>query len=76
MTDPIQELDVVALLHDIEGEGLSAGQTGTVVFAHAGDQAFEVEFPLAPRKSVVTTVPRQQLLKLRGLPALARTSQV
>ena len=51
------------------GEQLAAGQTGTTVYIHDGGNAFEVEFPLAPRGSVVATVERQQLLKLRGLPA-------
>ena len=69
MHSDIQELDVVALRNDLPAEGLVAGQTGTVVFVHKGGSAFEVEFILQPRKSVVTTVNADQVLKLRGLSA-------
>jgi len=75
MNDDIQELDLVALLEDLRSEGLHSGQTGTVVYVHDDGQGFEVEFPLTPRKSVVTTVPREHLLKLRGLPPVAHASQ-
>ena len=68
MADEITELDPVALLVDLPNEGLRAGQTGTVVYAHQGGAAYEVEFVLAPRRSAVSTVPREQLLKLRGVP--------
>jgi len=69
MNEPIAELDVVALLSNIPAEGLVAGQTGTVVFVHDGGAAYEVEFILRPRRSVVTTVRADQLLKLKGLSA-------
>lgn len=69
MTDDIQELDVVAVLRDLPAEQLRAGQTGTVVYVHGGGAALEVEFPLAPRQSVVATVELSILLKLRGLTA-------
>ena len=69
MTDePLQNLDVVALLSDRPEEGLSAGQTGTVVFVHGEKAAFEVEFMCHSGKSIVTTVRREDLLKLKGLP--------
>ena len=67
MAESIQELDVVALLHELPGEGLPAGQSGTVVFVHDGGTAFEVEFMLSPRRSVVATAQRENLLKLKGL---------
>lgn len=70
MQDKISELDPVALLADIPQEGLTAGRTGTVVYVHDGGNAYEVEFILAPRKSIVATVPRAQLLKLQGLPSI------
>jgi len=73
MTDDIQELDVVALLRDLPAEQLRAGQTGTVVCVHQGGAAFEVEFPLSPRQSVVATVGPSNLLKLRGLTAAPAT---
>ena len=69
MNSSIQELDVVALREDLPAEGLVAGQTGTVVFVHKGGEAFEVEFIVQPRKSIVTTVAADRLLKLRGLSA-------
>jgi len=68
MTDPICEYDMVALLADLPEFNLPAGQTGAVVFVHDGEKAFEVEFPLTPRKSVVATVDRSNLLKLKGEP--------
>ena len=67
MSEEIRELDIVALVRDLPEEGLAAGQTGTVVFVHGGDEAFEVEFILEPRKSVVAAVERGFLLKLKGL---------
>lgn len=73
MADEISELDPVALLTDIPEEGLKTGQTGTVVYAHDGGEAYEVEFILAPRKSAVATIPRRQLLKLHGLPSVPAT---
>jgi hypothetical protein len=69
MNDDIQELDVVSLLRDLPAEQLRAGQTGTVVYVHRGGDAFEVEFPLSPRQSVVATIEPSNLLKLRGLTA-------
>ena len=69
MNEEISELDPVALLSDWPEEGLRAGQTGTVVYVHQGGEAFEVEFILAPRKSVVATIPKDRLLNLRGLPS-------
>ena len=65
--DEIHELDVVALVRDLPEENLRAGQTGTAVLVHRAGEAFEVEFQLEPRRSVVATVPREHLLKLRGL---------
>jgi len=67
MAEAIRELDVVALIKDLPAEGLAAGQTGTVVFVHEGGKAFEVEFILEPRRSVVATVEQDCLLKLKGL---------
>lgn len=66
MQEPIHDLDVVALLVDLPAEGLPAGQTGTIVLTHDNGQAFEVEFILQPHHSVVATVPRDRLLKLKG----------
>jgi len=40
----IGELDVVVLKSDLPAEGLEAGDVGTVVLAHHGGGAFEVEF--------------------------------
>lgn len=67
MDENIQELDVVALTHDMPEERLKTGQVGTVVFVHGMGEAFEVEFILEPRRSVVATVRRDDLLKLSGL---------
>ncbi len=67
MVEAIRELDVVALMTEIPDDGLAAGQTGTVVYVHEGGKAFEVEFILEPRRSVVATVEQVNLLKLKGL---------
>ena len=65
--DAIGELDCVALVRPLAEEGLPAGQAGTVVYVHDGGAALEVEFILEPRRSLVATVERGQLLKLKGL---------
>lgn len=67
MPEELHDLDVVALVRDLPELGLPAGQTGTIVYVHAGGTAFEVEFPLGPRRSVVATVERDALLKLKGI---------
>jgi hypothetical protein len=67
MDNSISELDSVALLADLPDEGLKKGQSGTVVFVHREGEAFEVEFMLTPRKSIVATVQPTHLLKLHGL---------
>ncbi len=66
MDEPLQEFDVVALLNDIPEYELFAGQTGAVVYVHDGGEAFEIEFPLTARRSLVVSVVRNQLLKLKG----------
>lgn len=67
MSSKINEFDVVALLHDLPDAGLCAGQTGTVVYVHNDGEAFEVEFPIEARRSVVETVDAKDLLKLLNL---------
>lgn len=37
-------LDVVALTHSIEENGLSEGDTGTIVEVYGNNKAYEVEF--------------------------------
>jgi hypothetical protein len=60
-----QEHDVVALLVDLPGQGLSAGDTGTIVHCYANQQVFEVEFmDESGTTKAVATVPADQLLKL------------
>ncbi len=71
MPEEIRDLDVVALVHDLPELGLPAGQTGTIVYVHKGGVAFEVEFVLGPRRSVVATVGHAALLKLRGIGSAA-----
>ncbi|MGH7175936.1 MAG: DUF4926 domain-containing protein [Tepidisphaeraceae bacterium] len=67
MSDEPNELDLVALVKPLPEHNLPVGQTGTVVHVHAGANAFEVEFPLTPRRSVVTTVRPDEIIKLKGL---------
>ena len=40
----INELDVVALTHDIEEHGLQKGRHGAVVLVYSDGEAYEVEF--------------------------------
>ena len=67
MDNAISDYDSVVLLADIPSEGLRAGQTGAVVLIHGLGEAFEVEFPIDLHNSIVATVRRDQILKLRGL---------
>jgi hypothetical protein len=48
----IEELDLVVLNHDIESEGLKAGDVGTVVHSYADKAGFEVEFLTAEGKTI------------------------
>jgi hypothetical protein len=66
MDQTIEELDIVALIEPLPEERLPAGQAGTVVLVHGNGEAFEVEFILAPHRSIVASVPREKLLKLHG----------
>ena len=40
----IKEHDCVALTTNVPGEGLEAGDVGTVVHVHKGGEGYEVEF--------------------------------
>lgn len=64
----LNELDRVALLVDLPKEQLCVGQVGTIVYVHQESDEYEVEFLQGDRESVVTTVERNVLLKLHGLP--------
>jgi hypothetical protein len=58
MTQAIRYLDIVVLKSDLPAEGLEAGDVGTVVLAHEGGRAFEVEFStLTGDKVSVVTLP-------------------
>lgn len=67
MKETLDDYDVVVLLVDRPDEGLPAGQIGTILMIHDQGEAFEVEFILGPHQSVVATVWRDQLLKLKGM---------
>ncbi len=69
MPEGLNELDLVALVRPLPDHGLTIGQTGTIVYVHDRGEAFEVEFPLAPRSSLVLTIRPEQIIKLKGLPA-------
>ena len=64
-------LDVVALLADVPGEGLTRGQVGTVV-EHLDDKALLVEFSDDQgRAYAVAPCPRAELLVLHYVPVAA-----
>jgi hypothetical protein len=74
MSANLEDLDVVALLRDLPQEGLERGQAGTIVLSHGNGEAFEVEFILHPGQSgssIVATVRRDNLLKLKGFKRLS-----
>jgi hypothetical protein len=69
MLELLDDLDVAALLRDVPESGLERGQTGTVVLTHGSGDAYEVEFmnrSAGSRSSIVATVLRDDLLKLKG----------
>ena len=58
----LQELDRIVLTEDMSGVGLKAGDVGTIVHAHRGGQAFEVEFlALDGNTAALATVPASRL---------------
>ncbi len=58
----IKEHDCVVLTADLPGEGLKAGDVGTVVHIHKNGAAYEVEFvTLAGNTVAVATVDASQL---------------
>jgi hypothetical protein len=73
MAEPIEDLDIVALLRDLPDEGLERGEAGTVVLTHGKGEAFEVEFIPRngpPNRSIVATIRQEDLLKLKGFKRL------
>jgi hypothetical protein len=53
----IKELDPVVLTEDLPGEGLKAGDVGSVVLVHRGGAGYEVEFTTLSGETVsVVTV--------------------
>ena len=58
----IKEHDCIVLTQDISGEGLRAGDVGTVVHIHRDGEAYEAEFvTLTGRTVAVATVGFSQL---------------
>ena len=57
----IREHDIVVLTQDLPGEGLAAGDAGTVVHLHPRDAGYEVEFMTLGGRTVavVTVMPSQ-----------------
>jgi len=71
MPQPIELLDVIALIEDIPARGLVRGQVGTVVEALSGG-AFEVEFSDEQGKTyAMLPLPPEQLLVLHHAPVRA-----
>ena len=57
----ISEHDSIVLTQDLPGEGLKAGDIGTVVHIHPGAEGYEVEFMTLAGETVaiVTLLPPQ-----------------
>lgn len=63
----IEEHDLVALIVDIEGYGLVAGDVGTIVQCYADGEAYEVEFMTRDGKTIgVLTLEKDQVRALEG----------
>ena len=72
MSDMIQRLDVVALIHDLPEQTLVRGQVGTVVEMLA-DDVFEVEFSDDAGKTyAMLPLNAEQLLVLHHTPVASR----
>ena len=72
MSDTIQRLDVVALIHDLPEQALVRGQVGTVVEMLA-DDVFEVEFSDDAGKTyAMLPLNAEQLLVLHHAPMASR----
>lgn len=71
MKEQIRELDVVALLYDLPGRNLVAGQVGTVVEI-LDEGVFEVEFSDEQGKTyAMLPLKEDQLMPLHYRPVLA-----
>ncbi len=63
----IKEHDRIILCEDIPGEGLKAGDVGTVVHVYPRKKAFEVEFMTLDGKTVtVVTLLSKQVREVTG----------
>ncbi|MEK7812228.1 MAG: DUF4926 domain-containing protein [Candidatus Desantisbacteria bacterium] len=67
----IQELEFVALVHDIEKYGLKQGDIGTVVHCYKDELACEVEFITAFGETIaVETLSFDEVRPLKGMEIL------
>ena len=58
----IREYECVVLTEDVQGDGLVAGDVGTVVHVHGANEGFEVEFmTMTGRTLAVTTLLPHQI---------------
>lgn len=63
----IQELEMVALTHDIDEHSLKQGDIGAVVHCYKDGSAFEVEFVTAEGKTIaVLTLKRTDIRPISG----------
>jgi hypothetical protein len=64
----INELDIVALTHDIAGYGLKQGDIGAVVHCYQVEAAFEVEFVAVDGKTIaLLTLNRADIRPIGGI---------
>ncbi len=63
----LKEHDRIVLTGDLPGEGLQAGDAGTIVHVHRGAAAFEVEFFALDGSTItVSTVPTSLVRAVTG----------
>lgn len=63
----INELESVALVHDMEEYGLKQGDIGVIVYCYHNELAYEVEFVTAKGKTIVViTLKDDAVRSLKG----------
>jgi hypothetical protein len=63
----MKELELVKLTVDVPEHGLRRGDVGTIVFVHAGGEAYEVEFVACDGGTVaVLSLPASRVCPLGG----------
>ena len=72
-----EELETVALTHDIKGHGLKEADVGAIVYVHSNGVGFEVEFVTAQGDTVAVLTDRvDPRLAIDHVPPVGRDTMV